>query len=1015
MPLRSRLVRFGPYEADLSTGELRNRGVRVMLAPQAFRVLAALASRPGELITRDELQRILWPNETVVEFDQSINTAIKRIRNALNDSSDKPRYIETLPRRGYRFVAQVEAVSTPGAVPIASLTPPPEEAPAANREEWDNPKGLIVSHYRILDVLGRGGMGIVYRAEDISLGRQVALKFQPIEQEADPVARERFQREARSASTLNHPNVCTVYETDTGRGRTFIAMELLEGETLRDRLSRAPLTTESLIDLAIPVCDALEAAHEHGIIHLDIKPGNIFITRRGDVKVLDFGLAQTALRRRISHLGSASGDGADVTQARDNPGTAAYMSPEQARGDDLDTRSDLYSFGVVLYECATGKVPGGGAFPVKEALYAEGQDIEPLLTALVARLLERDRALRFQTAGDVGGELRRLKRDIGQRRASDPASRPPDIPVAIALANKRRRYAFASVGLAGVLLAGFIGWRLWNNKSAPAPVQLQNVPFSGLAGLEDDLAFSPDGRQAAYTWDGGSGPSHIYVKLIGGSSQLALTGGPGFAYSPTWSPDGRSLAFMRGPDVLMISALGGPERKITSVSPVGPDRGSRSVAFTPDGSNLIVSDTAPKANRVAGAPEDRPALFAVSIASSDKRRITAPSPDIYGDGDPQFSPDGKTLAFLRWERNSVSDLYLQPWPDGPLRRLTTDRHRLSGFAWAKDGRSIVFASRRGALSALWRIAVSGGSATPEPLAGAGEDVTAPAISLQGNLLAYTYQLENTNVWRMELGKAAAQRTKLIVSPRQQASTDISPDGSRIAFSSDRSGSFEIWVCDSDGSHAVQLTSLRSLSGTPHWSPDGRWIAFDSRVEGHGAVFVVSAAGGEARQLTRGKSDDIVPNWSHDGSHVYFASKQSGAMEIWQIPAAGGTPAQVTHNGGFEAKESADGRWLCYSKPAGGIWRIPAGGGDESLVLKRVTARYWTLAGDQIYFIDMISKPLPTLNVLDIGSGRIAQLTAIDNAPDWGASGLSVSPDRRWIIWSQMDDLISRIMLLENFR
>ncbi len=279
------MVRFGPFEADLRTGELRKRGIRIKLPRQAFQLLAALAERPGELVTRDQLQSILWPNETIVEFDHSINTAVKRIREALSDSADRPRYLETLPRRGYRFMADVDRIETP-----------PPRLPVKPPIDWSDPLGKIVSHYRVLEVLGKGRMGIVYRAEDIRLGRSVALKFLPVDLESDAAALQRFEQEARMASALSHPNICTIYEVEAHEGRPFIAMELLEDETLRDRIVRkapgAALSAAELLDSGIAVADALEAAHTSGIIHRDIKPGNIFLTRRGEVKVLDFGLAK---------------------------------------------------------------------------------------------------------------------------------------------------------------------------------------------------------------------------------------------------------------------------------------------------------------------------------------------------------------------------------------------------------------------------------------------------------------------------------------------------------------------------------------------------------------------------------------------------------------------------------------------------------------------------------------------------------------------------------------------------
>jgi Tol biopolymer transport system component len=565
------------------------------------------------------------------------------------------------------------------------------------------------------------------------------------------------------------------------------------------------------------------------------------------------------------------------------------------------------------------------------------------LQEIIARLLKRDRALRYQTAGDAASALRRLRRDISNSRnlvvAAAPAVARPSVPISHKHnSHKHLRYGLAIGGVAAICVVAIV---LLPRRPLSSLPPLRMIPFSGAPGMEDDLSFSPEGKQAAFSWNGGAGRDyHIYVKLVGAGPPLALTSGVGFDSSPAWSPDSRYIAFTHDhgiTDLMIVSSLGGPERRISSIDPVGPDQGSRALTWTPDGTSLLISDR-------SSSIKERPAIFSVSVASGEKRRLTSPSPEVYGDGDPQFSSNGNTLAFLRWNRNSVSDIYLRPWPDGEIRRLTADQNRISGYAWAADGQSIVVSSKRGGLSTLWRVPLSGGA--PEPLAGAGQDASAPAISRKGNFLAFTYQLENGNIWRMPLGRQIVppeQFRKLIASPRQEISGVYSPDGTRIVFSSDRSGSFELWLCDSDGSHPVQLTSYGTLTCSPHWSPDGKWILFDSRREGHGVVYVISAGGGEARQLTSGKGDDILPNWSHDGSRIYFASNRSGGMECWQMPAGGedakgGSPIQITHAGGFQAEESADGRWLYYSKQSGGIWRKPLVGGSEARVLARTTAR-----------------------------------------------------------------------------
>ena len=444
--LSSGRVRFGAFELDLSTGELRpvevpdrdNLGPnnlapnnKVILREQVFQVLRMLLECEGKIVTREEIKGRLWPNDTVVDFDRSTNATINTLRRALGDSADNPRYIETLARRGYRLMVATEYMdSAPGIARGETLNTP----------AYPEARGLIgkkVSHYRVLDVIGGGGMGMVYRAQDLKLGRSVALKFLPEELTSDGVALQRFEREARAASSLNHPNICTIHAIEEHEAQPFIVMELLEGETLRSRMAAlepAALPFHELSEIARQVCSGLEAAHQKGIIHRDIKPANIFLCKSGVAKILDFGLAKlagdVALEKgeEASATATSSADHLkkDLTRTDTLAGTAGYMSPEQLRHEALDTRTDLFSFGLVFYEVAAGQraFTGPTAVDVHQAVLHEtpvpARARNPMLPrgfdALLAKTLEKDRVQRYQSAAALKNDLEQIVRDANPSR-----------------------------------------------------------------------------------------------------------------------------------------------------------------------------------------------------------------------------------------------------------------------------------------------------------------------------------------------------------------------------------------------------------------------------------------------------------------------------------------------------------------------------------------------------------------------------------------------------------------------
>src|SRR6267378_1707393 len=440
-------VRLGGFEINLRSGELRPVGAvngdgKLLLREQPFQVLRMLIDRGRKMVTREEIRKRLWPNDTVVDFDHGINMAIGVLRRALGDSADNPQYIETLARRGYRLLVTPERLET---------TTETVRGGAASPQGLPVPGGLVgkkVSHYRVLEVIGGGGMGMVYKAEDLKLGRQVAVKFLPEELASDSVALQRFEREAQTASALNHPNICTIHQIADYEGQPFIVMELLEGSTLLHQLSLSEskaIPLVPLLEIALQICDGLQAAHDKGIIHRDIKPANIFLTKQGPVKILDFGLAKLASTEEVEEMGPP--ERADITTSAGSKepsretgtetpkrvhtnltrtgiaiGTTGYMSPEQVRKEKLDARTDLFSFGLVLYEMAAGQraFTGETAAIVHDAILnqtpAPAHDLNSAvprgLDTVIAKALEKDHSRRYESAAEMREDIERVQREM---------------------------------------------------------------------------------------------------------------------------------------------------------------------------------------------------------------------------------------------------------------------------------------------------------------------------------------------------------------------------------------------------------------------------------------------------------------------------------------------------------------------------------------------------------------------------------------------------------------------------
>jgi eukaryotic-like serine/threonine-protein kinase len=432
-------VQLGSFELNLETGQLcpldpESESKRVFLPEKPFRLLSMLVELEGELASRDEIKSRLWPNDTIVDFEHSINVAIAALRRAFGDSATEPKYIETVPRRGYRLVVspQWAAAALDREKEGSAGDYVPVNDASANGISA-GPIGRKVSHFRVIEVIGGGGMGMVYRAEDLKLGRQVALKFLPEELAADPASLKRFEREAQTASALNHPNICTIFEIEDYDGQPIIVMELLDGKTLRDRLAEphgAKIPLDELLRIALGICDGLQAAHAKGIIHRDIKPANIFLTGEGSAKILDFGLAKLveseeaggreqpdSVRSTNPLIRFKAPIGHDTGLSRTGlaMGTTSYMSPEQVRREKLDARTDLFSFGLVLFEMATGEraFPGNSAAEVHQGLLHEkttrirelNPAIPPMLQAVIEKALEKEPGNRYGSAAEMRAAL----------------------------------------------------------------------------------------------------------------------------------------------------------------------------------------------------------------------------------------------------------------------------------------------------------------------------------------------------------------------------------------------------------------------------------------------------------------------------------------------------------------------------------------------------------------------------------------------------------------------------------